>query len=169
MSARPPLSSTGSPPEHPVARPRTTSVDESARIRLRITIVNFPAGTKWALQLGKSDLVPPVRAAAGAAVFEADVELATGSATEPLRLRGAVVQGRPGDRFLYLNSGTYAGDRKSIWSRRAKVRLSGITASLAKTAARKSGILECHLSGTAKDGGPACASVIPLAPGWVAA
>jgi len=148
---------------------RTTAVDAFRQIRLRITILSPPAGTKWALQLGKSDLVPPLRAAERAVVFETDVEVTVGSKAEPFRLRGPAVQGRSGDRFLYLNSGTSAGDYTSIWSRRAKVPLSGITASLAKAAAREGDILECQFSGTAKDGGPACASITLLSPGWTAA
>jgi hypothetical protein len=138
-------------------------------VKLRITIVDPPAGTKWALQLGKSDLAPPIRATERAVVFETDAEAIAGSKAEPVRLRGAAVQGRPGDRFLYLNTGTYAGDRTSIWSRRAKVPLSGITASLAKAAAGKGDVLECQFSGTAEDGGPACASITLLPPGWTAA
>ena len=138
-------------------------------VKLQITIVDPPSGTKWALQLGKSDLVPPIRVTERAVVFETDVELIAGSKAEPFRLRGAAIQGRPGNRFLYLNSGTYAGDRASAWSRRAKVPLLGITAGLAKAAGRKNNILECQFSGTAKDGGPACASITLLPPGWTAA
>ena len=148
---------------------RTSATDASQQIRLRITIVSPPAGTKWALQLGKSDLAPPIRAAERAVVFETEVEATAGSKAEPFRLRGAAVQGRSGDRFLYLNSGSCAGDHTSIWSRRAKVPLFGITARLAKAAAQKGSILECQFSGTAKDGGPACASITLLSPGWAAA
>jgi hypothetical protein len=148
---------------------RTTAADAPQRIRLRITIVSPPAGAKWALQSGKSDLVPPIQAAERAVVFETDVEATVGSKAEPFRLRGAAVQGRAGDRFLYLNSGTYAGDRTSMWGRRAKVPLLGITAKLANATALKGSIVECQFSGTAKDGGPACASITLLPPGWTAA
>jgi hypothetical protein len=39
-----------------------------------------------------------------------------------------VVEGPPARRFLYVNSGTSAGQHDSRWSRRAKVALGGITA-----------------------------------------
>lgn len=145
---------------------KATRVDESRPITLRITIVSPPAGVTWALQLGKSDLASPIRASDRAVVFETDVQLVAGSTAEPVRLRGAAVQGRPGDRFLYVNSGTYAGDRGSAWSRRAKVPLLGITGKLVDVAIKKGGVLRCQFSGTAKDGGPTCASVTLLSPGW---
>jgi len=56
---------------------------------------------------------------------------------ETLIFRGPFVQGRPGSRFVYVNSGTYAGDQKSCWSRRAKVPLTGIAASLARSFRRR--------------------------------
>jgi hypothetical protein len=152
-----------------MANTRKTGVDVPRKIRLRIVVVSPPAGTRWAMQLGRTDLAPPIRADERAVVFETDVEVLPGSKAEPFRLRGPAVQGRPGDRFLYLNSGTYAGDRASTWSRRAKVPLSGLTAWFAEAAGRKSDLFECRFSGTAKDGGPACASINLPAPGWTAA
>jgi len=144
-------------------------VDAPLRIKLRIVVVSPPAGARWALQLGKADLVPPIRADERAVVFETQVEAIAGSKAEPFRLRGAAVQGRPGERFLYVNSGTYAGDRTSNSGRRAKVPLLGVSEILAKAAALKGDQFECRFSGTAKDGGPACASISLLAPGWAAA
>jgi hypothetical protein len=149
-----------------MANTRTAPVNTPRKLRLRVSIVSPPAGTRWALQLGKSELVPPARTSERSVVFELDAEMVSATEAEPVRLRGAAIQGRPGDRFLYLNSGTYAGDRTSIWSRRAKVPLIGITASLAKAAAHEGAVLECQFSGTAKDGGPACASITLLSPGW---
>ena len=137
-------------------------------IKLRITIVSPPAGTTWALQLGKSDLAPPIRANSREVVFETDVEVLAGSDAEPFRLRGAAVQGRPGARFIYINSGTYAGNRASHTGRRAKVPIYSIPEKLARSADAADGILACQFTGTAKDGGPACASITLLPPGWTA-
>jgi len=48
------------------------------------------------------------------------------------------------------------------WQRRAKVPLDGITWSMIK----KGSVIEARISGTARDGGPACATVPLLGGGW---
>ena len=48
------------------------------------------------------------------------------------------------------------------WQRRAKVPLAGITWTMIK----KGSVIEAHIEGTARDGGPACATVPLLGGGW---
>jgi len=57
---------------------------------------------------------------------------------------------------------TLAGEVPSCWTRRAKVPLAGITDALIATGE----ILEARFAGTARDGGPACATVPLLDGGW---
>jgi hypothetical protein len=77
------------------------------------------------------------------------------------------VQGRPGARFVYANSGTYAGEATSPWGRRAKVPLPDLPAPLAAAwDAAPTQVLEARVAGTAKDGGPAAATVPLLGGGW---
>ena len=75
-------------------------------------------------------------------------------------------QGPPSGRFVYVNSGTLAGQKGSCWSRRAKVPLTGITwDDLDAVRCGPVRVLEASIHGTGRDGGPACASV-PLAAQW---
>jgi hypothetical protein len=84
-----------------------------------------------------------------------------------LRVLGPFAQGPPSVRFAYVNSGKRAGDSDSIWDRRAKVPLTGLTRALIKKASRDAdSVIEAKIAGTSRDGGPVCASVA-LASGCV--
>jgi hypothetical protein len=74
---------------------------------------------------------------------------------------GPVTQGPPTARFLYLNSGSRAGQLDSCWDQRAKVPVTGISRELIETIREIPGArLEARIAGTAPDGGPACATVV---------
>lgn len=75
-------------------------------------------------------------------------------------LKGALAQGPPASRFIYVDVGTYAGQKDTQWSRRMKVPLQGITWGLIRQATSKPGhTLLARIPGKAKDGGPNCATV----------
>ena len=79
---------------------------------------------------------------------------------------GAFVQGPTGERFIYINIGTSAGDINSVWSRRLKIPLKGITTGMITDLQNDSALmLETKVPGTGKDGGPNCATVKPFS-GW---
>jgi len=83
--------------------------------------------------------------------------------------RGPHVQGRKGDRFLYLSWGT-VGDRGAFdMFRRAKLMLSAIDGDVIKAAERPGYRLEAAVSLTGGDGGPRCAALRPPAISWTAA
>ena len=132
-----------------------------AELRLRIVVVNPPPGVTFALQRGKSDLVPPSRSTTKQLVFELTVRVREDGQPNFL---GPFAQGPRGARFVYVNSGTYAGQTNTPWSRRAKVPLTGITWPLIRRAKAKP--LEARFAGTGGDGGPACATVPLLGAGW---
>ena len=138
-------------------------------ISLRINVIDPPTVVVFALQRGRSELHQATRSS-GAPIsfdFRARVVLA-GSKGRPDVL-GPFVQGRPESRYVYVNSGTYAGDSSSCWSRRAKVPLIGISRELIRELRQRSEtLLECRIAGTGGDGGPACASVPLLGEGWAA-
>jgi hypothetical protein len=74
--------------------------------------------------------------------------------------------GSPGERFVYIDIGTYAGQTDTSWSRRLKIPLSGITWDVIdKLSDHSRPILEACVSGTAKDGGPNCGTA-KLLDGW---
>jgi Family of unknown function (DUF5990) len=82
------------------------------------------------------------------------------------KFSGPFVQGPAGAKFIYIDIGTCAGQTDTIWTRRLKVPLTGITWELIdQLMANPSLVLETKVPGTGKDGGPNCASVKPFE-GW---
>jgi hypothetical protein len=142
--------------------------DGKFELPLRIVMERPPAGAVVALQRGasgKAELVVPVSASPEALVFDFTVTVNGTGADGGPRLLGACVQGPPGGRFVYLNSGAYAGVPGATGGRRTKVPLGGISRALIEDLP-EGGRLEAHIAGTARDGGVACASVPLLPPGW---
>jgi hypothetical protein len=131
-------------------------------IPLRIVVRRPPSGVRFALQRGltrAAELVPPARVDGDSISFEMTVRLGDPRGAAKLRFLGPYVHGAPDSRFLYINSGQLAGDPASCWSRRAKVWLKAITADQVEAVLRKKGaVLEAEIEGTARDGGPVCAS-----------
>lgn len=130
---------------------------------LRLIVTEPLPGVWFAMQRGRSELLPPT-ALPDALVFDFPVQV--DFSKDPPSLTGEFTQGPPAKRFVYVNSGTYAGQSGTSWSRRAKIPITGISASLAREAIAKSGKLLARVRGTGKDGGPFCASV-PLLSDWV--
>lgn len=132
-----------------------------AELPLRIVVVDPPPGVTFAPQSGKSELVPPSHTTPKQLVFDLTVRVR--DEAQPNFL-GPFAQGPRGARFVYVNSGTSAGQTNTPWSRRAKVPLAGITWPLIRRAKGKP--LEARFAGTARDGGPSCATVPLLGAGW---
>ena len=117
----------------------------------RIVLQAPPPGVDIGLQMGKGTgyrTVQTQRTNGGDLTFEF---------TTPAKLGGPFVQGKPGERFVYLDIGTAAGQVGSVWTRRLKIPLTSIP--------EGAQIVETHVPGKAKDGGPNCATVKPFA-GW---
>lgn len=132
----------------------------------RIVVCGPPRGVAFALQRGKSDLVSKQTSGANDLVFPFSFKLAERN-EDPPDPRGPFVQGRRGERFVYINSGTLGGQHESCWSRRAKVSFKGLTRKLIDQLAKSENcILEARIVGTSKDGGPVCASTPLLGDGW---
>jgi len=128
-------------------------------VALRIIVENPPV--RFAVQRGKDELLEAASSSAKEQVFEFSVRVRDDGSGAPNFL-GPFAQGPVGGRFVYVNSGIMAGDANSDWQRRAKVPLSGIAWSMIK----KGSVIEARISGTARDGGPACATVPLLGGGW---
>jgi hypothetical protein len=86
-------------------------------LRLRITVVSPPPGVRFQLQRGKLELEPAVPTSKTAMTFEFDVRVGKRPTGDPNFL-GPFVQGPPAGRFVYVNSGTLAGQADSCWTRR---------------------------------------------------
>jgi Family of unknown function (DUF5990) len=136
-------------------------------ISLRITVVDPPPIISWALQLGRDELAKPTFSSTSRISFDFAVEVIEDSPAAGFRFRGPAVQGRPGQRFVYLCIGAYAGQAGAPAGWRAKIRLEGINRKLVEEVrAKRSGVLEVQFAGTGPKGGPACATVSFLGEGW---
>ena len=82
------------------------------------------------------------------------------------KFSGHFVQGPANGKFIYIDIGTYAGQTNTVWSRRLKIPLTGITWEyIDKLISNPDLTLETIVPGTGRDGGPNCATVKPF-DGW---
>ena len=136
-------------------------------ITLRIVLEAPPAGVDFGLQQGKGndyETVQKQRSKSGNLTFTFTVRAKQGAKNAPTFL-GPFTQGPTHERFVYVDIGTYAGQTGTLWSRRLKIPLSGISWELVEQASDSSIVLESHVPGTGRDGGPTCGTVKPFS-GW---
>ena len=125
-------------------------------LTLRIVVAKPPSGVDFALQKGKGsayELVQTQRSTGNDLVFEFQPGIRSG--ISGISLAGPFVQGPPHRRFVYLDIGTYAGQSDSLWSRRLKIPLEGITTEMIA----EGGVFEVRVPGTDRDGAPSCATI----------
>jgi hypothetical protein len=96
---------------------------------------------------------------APAARWETDVRVVDGD------VRGPAVQGKKGDRFVYLAWGDLSGDGFEMF-RRAKLMLDRVDDGLVAEAERTGRSLVAEVRLTDERGGPLCARVDPPAVRW---
>ena len=137
------------------------------QVQILLLITAAPPGVRWAVQHGRDGLLPPYASTAELMSFAFTLGLRPALPDGSFNFRGPFAQGTPADRFLYLNSGTYAGQPDTVWARRAKIKLAGIPRPLVQAAAGDANVaIAGRLHGTAKDGGPVCARIDPLLIRW---
>jgi hypothetical protein len=136
---------------------------------IRIAGTNLP-GRNWNgyqnIHVGlqrKADPVDLIPGDAGEATWELEV-----SRTGDGDVRGPHVQGKRGERFVYLTWGTVDGAGNFTMFRRAKLMLNAVDPAVLDAASQPSHALHATLSLTGGDGGPRCASVRPPAISWTA-
>jgi hypothetical protein len=130
---------------------------EQTEIRMRIVIETPVPGVAHSLQDKKSQPVDAKTSKAGEALsFDFPVRIAVGPKFygEQVRSEG------PERRFVYIGVGQGAGQKNTPWSRRMKIDIHTIPQTLLDKAA-KGKTLEAVINGTASDGSPACATVVP--------
>jgi len=132
-------------------------------LNLLIILEKPPAGIDYGLQQGGGsnyETVQTQRSTGRDLRFNFSVRVREGKDSQPNFL-GPFAQGPAQERFVYLDIGTYAGQKNTGWSRRLKIPLRGITWELIE----KGKTLETRVPGTGRDGSPTCATVKPFA-GW---
>lgn len=127
-------------------------------IPFRITILDPLPGVSMKVQKGKNELLGPIASSESKLTFEFDITAdISGPAPNFLPPFG---QGPKDSRFVYVNSGTYAGQHITTWSRRAKLSLMAISKEMVdKLLSIPGARFEAEISGVGRDGGPVCASV----------
>jgi len=132
-------------------------------LTVRIIVEQPPPEIDFALQKGKGNTYEAIqkqRSDGQDLLFEFRASLKEGI-SGVAALGGPFVQGPPGQRFVYIDIGTYAGQTGSSVGRRMKIPLEGIPAKFI----RAGHVLEARVPGTGRDGGPNCAAVRDLR-GW---
>ena len=137
-------------------------------LMLRIVLEKPPAGIDFGLQKGsgsKYETIQKQRSKDNDLNFEFTVKIKNTGSPQLIFL-GPFVQGSSTERFVYIGIGTYAGQSNTVWSRRLKIPLAGITQDIInKIMTDTNLLLETKVPGTGKDGGPNCATVKPFS-GW---
>ena len=143
------------------------SREMSTELQLILTLTAFPPGVVFAVQQGRDGLWPPYAASAESISFAITMDIGPALADGSFNFRGPFAQGTPADRFVYVNSGGYAGQQNTPWERRAKIQLGGIPRGLVEAAAGDPDrAIEGRIHGTMPDGGPVCATVHPPLLHW---
>ncbi|RZL90008.1 MAG: hypothetical protein EOP82_17255 [Variovorax sp.] len=138
-----------------------------AQLQVILVVAGPPFGVLFAVQRGRDELLQPYASSAEFISFAMTMNLGPTLADRSFNFRGSYAQGTPADRFIYVNSGILAGQVESCWERRAKIKLAGIPRYLVETAAGDPNCaIEGRILGTARDGGPVCATVRPPAITW---
>jgi hypothetical protein len=135
-------------------------------VELRLIVVDPPADVAMCVQRGKDDFLPASSESARELTFDLQVRVGRRPTGEPNFL-GAFAQGPADGRFIYLNSGTLAGQGDSRWSGRAKISLMSITWPQIEDAIARGAPLVGRIRGRSRDGRPTCASTPLLDGGWV--
>lgn len=138
-------------------------------VPLRIILVSPPPGVDFGIQEGKGNdytTISVQRSKVGNLALECTINRKGDRQDGPPNFAGAVAQGPPSGRFIYIDIGKSAGQFDSCWQRRIKIPLEGITWEMIDSVLEKPNrIIEATIPGTGKDGGPICATVRPI-DGW---
>ena len=140
-----------------------------SEVPIRLVLIEPPAGVDFGIQRGHGSQYETLfvqQRTRREVSFDFFLAVAANRKGGEPSFQGPLAQGPPAGRFIYIDVGTYAGQKDTPWSRRMKVPLKGITWSLIRKAMLKPGYkLSARIPGTGKDGGPNCATV-QLLGGW---
>lgn len=131
-------------------------------VKFQIRLEKPNAGVDFGIQQGSGSnyvTLQKQRSTGEDLVFDFVLNLKSQTGELPI-FTGAVAQGSPQERFVYIDIGTAAGQMGTVWSRRLKVPLKSITWELLRQLQTDpQAVLEITVPGIGKDGGPTCGSV----------
>lgn len=134
-----------------------------SEVSMRLVLVDPPPGVDFGIQRGRGtqgEALFVQQRKRGDVSFDFPLAVADNRKDGLPNFQGPFVQGPPAGRFVYVDVGTYAGQKNTPWARRMKVPLEGITWALIRNAMSEPGRrLTARIPGTGKDGGPNCATV----------
>ncbi len=142
----------------------------NTELQFKITLLSPTPGVDFALQKGSGNtyqMIQKQNVSSGDISFLCPVTIKGDRENDASpKLSGPFVQGPADGKFIYIDIGTYAGQTNTIWSRRLKIPLSGITwKMLDQLGSDPKLLLNTQVPGKGKDGGPNCATVKPF-DGW---
>src|SRR5882672_10820304 len=136
-----------------------------SEITLQIILTRPTPGVVYGLQKGSGNNYETVQkqmAASADLSFKFSIKVKGDRSKDKLpKFSGSYVQGPSDNKFVYIDIGTYAGQTDTIWSRRLKIPLTGITWKDIDSLSDNS-MLQASVPGTGRDGGPNCATVKPF-------
>ena len=136
-------------------------------LQLRIIVDHPVPDVLLRLQRGKNELHEPTSTSPAQVIFDFSVRVGPPRLGGAPNFLGPFTQGPPDARFVYVNVGKRAGQRDTTWDRRAKVPLTGITATQVKAVlASPRSRLEAHMPGRGANGEPTCATVRLVPGAW---
>lgn len=124
---------------------------------IKIKVLHPMPAVRMMVQRGKDELLAPAAASSESLVFEFEITVDL-TESQPNFL-GKYSHGPRSERFLYVNSGSYAGQPGTPWNRRAKISLMTITREQIEAAIKNGMSLITEFQGVGRDGGPTCASI----------
>lgn len=148
------------------------STTNRVAINLRIIGRRLP-GLRWTCydaihvgvqRQGPAEVVGLVPGDAARAVFDLPLDVVTDE--QGLDFRGPFVQGKRGERFVYLSWGQVGPDGGFEMFRRAKLHLSALADRDVTHAVETGSTIEAVLDLTDEQGGPLCAAVRPPRVRW---
>jgi hypothetical protein len=138
-----------------------------SELPLRLVLIDPPSNVDYGIQRGRGSKYEAVfvqQRVGGDVTFDFSIAVAPDKSGAPA-FSGEYIQGTPARRFIYIDVGTYAGQKHTPWSRRMIVLLTAITWEQINKALEPGHRLSAIIQGTGKDGGPSCATV-PIINGW---
>lgn len=136
------------------------------QVIFKIALSNSLPGVAYGLQQGQGTGYKTVQKQAGSSGplrFEFTAELKINTEGIPV-FTGPFCQGKPAERFAYIDIGTYSGITDSVSGGRLKIPLYGISDKIISGLKDKS-VLQTNVSAVGKNGRPAFGTVKPFE-GW---